>query len=240
MTIYEKAFTDIIENSVVPILVPLGFENHNLDFFRNINDISQVFKIRRRDDIKDYLSFSFHFGFHNLSLTKKILGIDKINYPIFKLCFIGFTYGPIEYIPTSSLFEIIERFREYLITDVNPLFETYDSFENLKIFVSKNENAFLGHPYTKAVYLLTIEEKEKGIAELKSLYHKYAIPEKQESLKQIKDFEELYGAEISTNKNNSDQYIKCMWEHHKITKDYPNYFYVYEIERIAKLYGIEL
>lgn len=237
MKFSQSALTSIIEQTIVPIFIPLGFKNNNLDFYRNLKDISQVFEIKFSVINTKTFSFTFSFGFHSPAMHK-ILGVTNVTHPHLRLCFVAFALPT--YTLQVDLEEQVKTFKRDLLEIVHPIFEKYITFDGIQPFVEQNKHAFQGYPYTEAVYRWVTGDHQQAITKLRELYDLFVILEKQQMIKEIKNFQKRYYAEKSQDEEMRLNFISGMWALRDLVKDYDHYFYVCEIERIAEELHIDL
>ena len=220
----KKYVTQVIGDVIAPIFIPMGFQNVNLNFARDCNKVSQVFRFNYQNT-SSKATLTFFFGFYSYEVAKHLLGEYDIFSPTVKnnVAFFGFKIRQYEIDDSVDFLQVLEDLNINLLTYVKPIFEQHISFDDSKDYFLSNEDAFLLHPYTKAVYLLVVGERLEGVKELKKIYNQYVIPEKEY---------ELNLADLN--------FYKDVHRRAQITSAYPYYFYVYNIQRIANEFQITL
>ena len=220
-------FNEIFKGVIVPFFKDLGFKRKTQHFSRQTNDITQCFNVQKSqwNSYHDNISFTFNLGFYNETIRTLSWGQEiPTDFPKTTDCFIQDRLGTYSH-KRDQWYELSKRVvrnkvAEQVKSDLDkflkPLFESYQSLDNLKIFSEKN-TGFLLSPYGQIVFLMMTGQSEKGRQFIKEQYKIALTPQT-----------------IIDTINFPDGTKK------EKTKTYINQHYIDSIERLAKHYEIEL
>lgn len=227
----KQHFDNILKLTIAPALKEMGFKKKGQHFSRQVNDIYQCFNVQKSkwNSYNESLSFTFNIGFYSELLNNILRGNEvQTDYPNTTDCFIQGRLGSISH-SRDHWYELSNRMKfesvnadvkydieKYLIT----LFNKHNSLENLKELVVKNakNRTFLISPISQFVFLMTTNQTEFAVNELKKEYKNAMTPQ---STTQTINYPD----------GRSKVYT---------SKPYINQSFIDSIEKYAKFYDIEL
>lgn len=223
-------FDEICKRTIIPFFKDFGFKRKTLHFARQIKNITQCFNVQKSqwNSYDDSMTFTFNFGFYNSDIAEIIS--DKktqLEFPKTYDCFIQNRLGHFSHnrdhwyklAKNIDKNEVAGQIKNDLSNHLKPLFDSYVSLQTLKEFIDKDENHIsptLSPYYLIAFYMLT-DQKEKGVKTIKEKYKDALRPQT---------------VTETINFPDGRKEVK--------TKTYINQFYIDGIERLAKLYNVQL
>lgn len=220
-------FDEIFKGVIVPFFKELGFKRKTQHFSRQTNDIVQCFNVQKSqwNSYHDSLSFTFNLGFYNEAIRTLSCGQEILtDFPKTTDCFIQDRLGTYSH-KSDQWYELSKRVDRNKVAEqvkndlekyVKPLFDNYQTLDDLKRFSEKN-TGFLLSPYGEIVFLMMTGQSEKGKQFIKEQYKIALTPQT-----------------ITDTINFPDGTKK------ETTKTYINQHYIESIERLSKHYDIEL
>lgn len=216
-------FDEIFKGVIMPFFKDLGFKRKTQHFARQINDITQCFNVQKSqwNSYHDSLSFTFNLGFYNKTIRTLSWGQEiPTEFPKTTDCFIQDRLGTYSH-KRDQWYELSKRVDRNKVAEqvkndldkyLKPLFDEYQSLDDLKKFSEKN-TGYLLSPYGQIVFLMLTGQIEKGKQFIKEQYKISLTPQ---TITDTINFPD------GTKKENIRTYI--------------NQHYIDSIERLAKHY----